>query len=167
MSEFDDQLDNNLSVYAWDNNTPKLRTDTEHCANCNHQLDCENNSKCSSCGHVVKLFGYNNVDFNNTRDNGSKPYNYQPKPVKTIAKIEKEQKKENFELSGNNLGKALGAYLSASLCLTMLAFMIAVFRDELTHRNGSINFSLVLCILLFPQMYITFAIVDFATRPKC
>lgn len=166
MSDYD-QSDNNLNVYAWDNNVPKSRIEVDLCPNCNHSLtsgsNCGNNTKCSSCGYAVKLYGYNNLEFDETRDNGSKAYDYQQAPVKPIVEFDKE-KKETFEVG--NTGKAIGAYLSASLCITMIAFMVAVFRDELSHKNGNINFSLLLCILIFPQLYLTYAIVDFATRPK-
>ena len=58
--------------------------------------------------------------------------------------------------------------LITHLCVLFLAIFIAIFRGEFKctpDGTGGLNWSLILCIILFPQFYITYALVEWSTRP--
>jgi hypothetical protein len=77
-------------------------------------------------------------------------------PVQPIQPAQPVSDTSGFGISGSSS-------LISCLCLFILMLLLAYLRGDLVNKDGSINLIMVLCVMLFPQFYIGFAIVDFAT----
>jgi hypothetical protein len=74
---------------------------------------------------------------------------------------------QRFEhMSSGEVGGGLSLWLCCQLCLFIIVFIIASRRGELYHnKTKSLNFSLLVCMFLFPQIYIGYVLVDWLTKP--
>jgi hypothetical protein len=88
--------------------------------------------------------------------NVSKPSNY------IEVKNDNKNMKEHMDASSG----AIFGFVSSRICLILLAFCIANYRGEL-RKNGEINLSLIVCVILFPDIYFTYALFEWLVRPKC
>lgn len=61
------------------------------------------------------------------------------------------------------MGTSGSSSLLSFLCLFIFMLLIAYLRGDLTNKDGSLNLMMLLCVLIFPQFYVGFAIVDYAT----
>jgi hypothetical protein len=69
-------------------------------------------------------------------------------------------------MDNQSVGALIGL-LCGHLCILLIAICIAKARGELECVPGSDNYnvSLIMCILLFPQLYFIYALVEWLTRP--
>jgi len=66
-----------------------------------------------------------------------------------------------------NDGTGVYAYVIGHLCIMLIAFLVAYWRGELyTELGGQTNWhlSMIACIILFPNLYLIYALVEFITR---
>lgn len=144
--------DDSEFVFSWATDDPRLQPYTTMCQNCNTKYgscSCGKSSggKDINCGYPVKTKGYPKVLYSNVDD--SVDYNYDS-DVDVVAE-HREDKLEH--MTDNATGIFIGVFIPY-LCIVCIAFCIAYYRHEI------ISASSVACIILFPYMYITYAIVD-------
>jgi hypothetical protein len=70
------------------------------------------------------------------------------------------------ENSGSIGISSISSCILSVLCWFCFLLFIAHMRGELSYKNGSLNMSLILCILLFPHLYLGFVLVDWLTKPQ-
>jgi len=71
-------------------------------------------------------------------------------------------------MDGNSSAWGWISFLTGYLCFLMIALCVACCFKKKSHlecTNGKNNISMYLCIFLFPQFYIMFALVEFLTQP--
>lgn len=51
------------------------------------------------------------------------------------------------------------------VCMLLIVLCIAYKRDELKHKNGGVNLSLIICLVFLPWVYLSYASLDWLTSP--
>ena len=132
----DTNYDNDEFIYSLDNDDPMIMPGLITCTNCGADVkpECEE-SGCKHCGYRVKLNGYPKHNYGSGEfvdNNGSEDI-------------------EHFD-SGTAVTMS---FICNWVCWVLIAFFVAHMRGEL--KNG---IAVILCIIVFPQFYLSFALVD-------
>jgi hypothetical protein len=155
------------------------------CPSCNHiSIDgcLRSPTKCDECGTRINMYdgiGYDEIDTDNE-------YNYTYKKSKHVkinedlnqykyedigAKITKipksdESDENQIEHMSGDQGGGFVACISCQLVLFIFVLFIAYKRGEIENKDKTWNKSLLLCIFFFPQLYISYALVEWLTHPR-
>lgn len=78
--------------------------------------------------------------------------------------VEVEETKEHMNGSSST-SDYLYIFVTGRICLFFVAILIAEVRGELK-KGGEINWSLVACVFLFPDIYFAYVIFEWLVRPK-
>jgi hypothetical protein len=182
----DTNYDNSEFVFSWNTDSPILRPDLYKCPKCNNNLkrNCKNGD-CGECGYPVSVYGYRDLEYDNEIpypvDGGSMNNNVE-RETKSNRRVRFENTEDqtetrvleaedliegmdNTNTNNNSMYGAGAGGCCSCICMVMIVLCIAYSRGDLVHKNGTLNFSLILCIIFFPYFYLSYVIVDVLTAP--
>lgn len=131
----DTNYENSEFVYSWDKNDSMIMPKLIQCINCGSDVDPEcDDDGCKTCGYSVKKYGFPKYTYDSDKfveDKGVKIERFSPGAPVAVS------------------------FVSNWLCWALIAFFVARMRGELEY-----GIPVIICIAVFPQFYLTFALVD-------